>query len=221
MKYLILISLLLACTGYKLRSKKNPFNQFGINSISIPMFYNFTNIPNASAIFTKKVFNSMLSYRELSIHSGSESTDAVLVGIIESRDKRNKTITPESQKEVSNIYDEQDLFEGKREDFLLPTSNRIKLNLRIIIIKHPSKEELEFLKKSIAKEAMSSKIIFNETIALTDSYNLRELKGSSVNETRRNLQVLGTQNRGVQQSSIENMAKKAASSFEDMILYAF
>ena len=162
----------------------------------------------------------MLSYRELSIYSGNRSSDAVLVGIIESRDKRKRTITPESQKEVSNIY-EDDLFEGKREDFLLPTSNRIKLSLRIIIIKHPTSEELEFIKKSIAREALSSKIIFNETIDLTESYNLREIKGDSTNETRRNIQVLGTQNRGVQQTSIENMAKKAASSFEDMILYAF
>lgn len=162
----------------------------------------------------------MLNYRELALYSGNHTSDAVLVGIIESRDKRNKTITPDTQKEVSNIY-EEDLFEGKRDDFLLPTSNRIKLNLRIIIIKHPTSEELEFLKKSIAREAMSSKIIFNETIALSGSYNLRELKGSDVNETKRNIQVLGTQNKGVQQASIQSMAKNAASSFEDMILYAF
>ena len=97
----------------------------------------------------------------------------------------------------------------------------MRLSLRIVIIKHPSKEELEFLKNSMAKDAKSSKIIFNETISLVDKYNLREVRSDDVAETRRNIQVLGTQNKGVQRESLKSIAKKAASTFEDMILYAF
>lgn len=162
----------------------------------------------------------MLDYRELNIYSGDEPTDAVLVGIIDSADKRKRTITPESPKEVQNIYGEE-IIGDRREEFLLPTSNVMRLALRIVIIKHPSKEELEFLKNSMAKDAKSSKIIFNETISLVDKYNLREVRSDDVAETRRNIQVLGTQNKGVQRESLKSIAKKAASTFEDMILYAF
>lgn len=213
MKYILIVAILLGCSGYKLRSKKNPFSQFGITSLSIPMFYNFSNLPNVSPIFTKKIFNKMLSYKELKIYSGNKPTDAVLVGIIDSRDKRKNTVTPENQKSVFNTYGEE-IFEDKREEFLLPTTNKIRLRLRIIIIKHPTKEELDFLKKSIGSTALSSKIIFNETIDLTETYNIKENKEEGI-------QVLGTQNRGVQQGSIESLAEKAAASFEDMILYAF
>lgn len=213
MKYILILVILLGCTGYKLRSKKNPFNQFGINSLSIPMFYNFSNLPNLSPVFTKKIFNKMLSYKELQIHSGHVPADAVLVGIIDSSDKRENTVTPLNQKSVFNTYGE-DTFEGKRPEFILPTTNQIRLKLRILIIKHPTNEELEFLKKSVASEAMSSKIIFNETITLVDMYNIKE-------NTDEGIQVLGTQNRGVQQYSIDTIASKAAASFEDMILYAF
>lgn len=220
MKIILIIAILTGCSGYKLRSKKNPFSQYGISSLSIPMFHNFSNLPNASAIFTKEIFNSMLDYRELTVRSGFQGTDAVLVGIIESGAKKKNTIITDSQKEVSNIYGEDFIGEG-REDLILPTSNRMRLNLRVVIIKHPTKEELDFLKTSIAKDAMGSKIIFNETIALNGRYNLREILGENDAETRRNIQVLGTQNRGVQQESLKSLAQKAASSFEDMILYAF
>ncbi len=57
-------------------------------------------------------------------------------------------------------------------------------------------------------------MIFNERIFLSENFNLKEFQSGS-------LEVLGTQNRGIQKLALKNMAEQAARSFQDMILYAF
>lgn len=219
MKYLLIIMILTSCSGYKLRSKNNPFAQFGIKSVSIPMFHNFSSIAGVSPTFTKSIYRSMLSYKGLTIKSGNARSDAVLIGIIDSAAKRKETIIPGNQKSAFNTYNRDrarngDLFEGRREEFVVPTSNQVELQMRIIIIKHPTPEEIEFLKKSLALNAKNSKIIFNESFPLVDIYNIKENQGAGIS-------VLGTQNRGVREASLNKLARKAATSFEDTILYAF
>ena len=214
MKYLLLFILFLSCSGYKLRSRSNPFLQFGIKSVRVPMFYNFSNIAGVSPKFTKSIYNSLLSYKDLTIKGGSSRTaDAVLIGIVDSRPERKKTIVPRNQKSAFNTYG-REIFEGQREEFVVPTSNQIELEMRIIIIKHPTQKELELLLKPETRVAVGNKIIFNKTFKLFDTYNIKENSGAGVD-------VLGTQNSGVRSASLNKLALKAATSFEDTILYAF
>ena len=155
----------------------------------------------------------MTDYKGLKLKSGKHATDAILIGVLESSDKRNDTISTDSFRKVENAFDETNL-NPARDNFFIPSSNRVKLRLRVIVIKHPTQEEIDFLKSSYGKNAISSKIIFNEVINLSEQYNLKEIEGEIS-------PVLGTQNRGVLQSAITSMADKAASNFKDMILYAF
>jgi len=101
-----------------------------------------------------------------------------------------------------------------REDFVIPSSNSINMYLRIIVIKHPTNEEIKFLQTEYGDKALSSKIIFNERMSLSTVYSLKQYEGESIS-------VLGTQNEGLFRQSIDLLAKKAADNFRDMILYAF
>lgn len=213
MRFLILFSLLLSCAGYKFRDKENPFMQFGIRSISVPMFYNHSSFANVEGVFTKEIFNTMLDYKGLTIKSGQKNTDAVLIGIVESATRRKDSVTPNIYSSVKNVYG-GDVFKGKRDDLYISSQNQINLRLRIIVIKQPTKEEIIFLSTKIGEKALGSKIIFNETIALTTTQSLKQLTGESI-------KVIGTQNRGIERKSINTLAENAASSFKDMILYAF
>jgi hypothetical protein len=213
MKYFVLFIILTSCAGYRYRNKENPFIQFGIRTLSVPMFYNHSSLHNVSGVFTKEIFNTMINYKGLELRSGNAPADAVLIGIVESAPKLNETVSSEAFKSVINSYGE-DVFNEKRKNFNLPSVNRVSLSVRIIVIKQPSKEEIQFLKTSYGKGVISSKIIFNEVISLSGNYNLKENEGQGI-------KVLGTQNRGIQQATVKDLALNAATSFKDMILYAF
>jgi hypothetical protein len=213
MKILLLLVIITSCAGYSFKEKNNPFNQFGIESISVPMFYNHTNFPALSGVFTKEIFHTLSDFKELMIYSGMETTDAVLIGVIESADKKRETVITDGRKSVKNMYGE-DIIGENREDFLLPTTNLLNIRLRLIVIKHPTIEEIKFFQTEIGSKALSSKVIFNEVVNLKTSYTLNELDQSAIS-------VLGTQNRSIQRETLHNLALSAANSFKDMILYAF
>jgi hypothetical protein len=213
MRILLLLLIISSCAGYSFKEKNNPFNQFGIESISVPMFYNHTNFPGLSGAFTKKIFHTLSDFKELMIYSGLKSTDAVLIGIIESPDKKRETVITDGRNKVQNTYGE-DVIGQNRSDFLLPTKNKLNLRLRLIVIKHPSSEEIKFFQTKIGEKALSSKVIFNEVVDLKTSYTLSELDQSAIS-------VLGSQNRGIQKEALRGLADTAANSFKDMILYAF
>ncbi len=77
-----------SCAGYQFKSKDNPFAQYGIKKIYVPMFYNHTNVPQVSASFTKEITRTLLEFKKLRIVDNPKSADAVLVGIVESRLKK-------------------------------------------------------------------------------------------------------------------------------------
>lgn len=213
MKLFFIFYFLTACAGYTYRDKENPFMQFGIRSISVPMFYNHSSFANVEGVFTKEILNTMLGYKSLILKSGKQPADAVLIGIVSSPDRRKDAATPNIFSSVKNIYG-NNVFEGRRDDLYVPTQNTMQLSLRIIVIKQPTKEEIVFLSTKLGEKAIGSKIIFNEVIALNGTQSLKQFTGDS-------MKVIGTQNRGVERSVIETMAKNAAGNFKDMILYAF
>jgi hypothetical protein len=177
------------------------------------MFYNHSNFGNVSGVFTKEIFQTLMEFKDLRIMSGNQPADAVLIGIIESKDKKKESVKTAASNRVQSTYGES-IIGSNREDFVIPSVKTVGLSIRIIVIKHPTKEEISFLQKDIARTAINSKIIFNEIIGLSESYSMKGLKGEAT-------KVLGTQNRGVERQTMGSLAKKAASSFKDMILYAF
>lgn len=215
-KYLSLILLLVlsgGCAGYRFQSKNNPFAQYGIKSISVPMFYNKSNFADVTGPFTKEIYKTLLEFKNLKLSTTPENADAVLIGIVESRAKKKESIIVRNRRRAEAVFGTDSLGD-ERQDFLVPSVNQIGLRLRIIVIKHPTPTEIKFFQTQFSKNAISSKVIFNETFALNRSYNLKELRGDAID-------VLGTQNRGVEKQQILFMAEGAAQSFKDMILYAF
>jgi hypothetical protein len=201
-----------SCADYRFQTLDNPFYQYGINSISVPMFYNQSNFANVSPAFTKEVYKMLSGFKGLRAQGGNANSDATLIGIIESKDSRKISRRATDPRSVKNIAG-SDL--GKRGDFYIPTTNNLSLTLRVIVIKKPSKEEINLLKSNLGKQDfISSKIIFSEVIPVAASFTRELLTGDagSVNHT---------QNLGAQRKSLNAMAKSASESFREMILYAF
>lgn len=204
---------LLSCSGYRFQSNKNPFAQYSIKTLSVPMFYNKSNLGNVSGAFTTKIFRTLTPYSGLTLIEGNGPADAVLIGVIESNEKRKDSILTETSRFVDGSFG-NDFLEGKRNDFLVPSSLRVMANLRIMVIKHPTQEEIEFLQTDTGAKALSSKVIFNEVIPLSAVVPLKRRSGESIS-------VIGSQNRGVYKVGIDRMATQAALNFKNMILYAF
>lgn len=214
MKIILILSLFISsCSGYRFQKKTNPFSQYGIRSISVPMFYNHSSFNNVSGMFTKEIFSTLTEFKDLRITSGRSASDAVLIGIVESDLKHKESTRTKASKSVKNTYGNEVIGE-KREDFFIASVNEIRVSLRIIVIKHPTREEIEFLQTEMGQNALNSRIIFNERISIAESYNLKELQGEAT-------KVLGAQNRGLKKATLDNLAKSAAGNFKDMILYAF
>ena len=208
--FLIFLS---SCAGYRFQNKSNPFAQYGIKSISVPMFHNKSNFAEVSGAFTREIFKTLLEFNELKLSKSPAQADAVLVGIIESRSKRRESIVNINSKRAESTFGEGTLG-ASREDFFVPSVNQMQLTLRIIVIKHPTEADIKFFQNKMSQNMLSSRVIFNENIPLSRNYLLKELSGDGI-------KVLGSQNRGVERQQIQILAQSAANSFKDMILYAF
>lgn len=211
--YLIIALISGSCADYRFQKLDNPFYQYGINSISIPMFYNQSNFSNVSPAFTKEVYKMLSGFKGLKAQTGKNNSDATLIGIIESKDSLKESRTATDPRSVKNIADSD--LGTQRGDFYVPSTNTLSMVLHVIVIKKPSLEEIKLLQSNLGKaNFISSKIIFKESIPVSTSFTREILTGSSA-------VVNHSQNMGAQRKSIYTMAKTTAETFREMILYAF
>lgn len=201
-----------SCAGYRFQEKSNPFGQYGVKSISVPMFYNQSNFVNFSAPMTKEVYQMLSGFSGLKLYSGHEKADAVLVGIIDSPDNVRTSHRAKNLRSAKNAVGE--LIGDGRDDFYIPSTTELVASLRIILIKNPSEREIELLRTSMGRFALGPRIIVNEMIPLSGSFT-RELYGADA------VDVNDTQNRSAKEETMGEMAERAAQSFRDLILYAF
>lgn len=215
MKFIVILLFLTACSGYRFTQQDNPLAQYGVKSLSVPMFYNYSNIPEVSGHFTKEIYRLLTSYSGLKLKSGyHQDTDAVLIGIINSPEKMFETLTPANLRVAQSRA--EDAIGDKRQQFYIPGTSEVKLTLQVILIKKPTEEELTLLRSGLSdKIRLTSKVIFNESLPLKSQFT-RE-----VFDKNRGLEVTGTQNAGIQRKVVRSLAEQAALSVRDMILYAF
>lgn len=213
LKFLILF-LIAGCSGYRFSQQENPLSQYGIQSLSVPMFYNYSNLSEVHTDFTRETYRLLTGFSGLKLINGyKKSADAVLIGIIKSPEKMAETVRP------SNLRLAQEKAKNSigpsRSDFYIPGASNVLVYLHVIVIKKPTEEELALLKSGIGDQLKStSKIIFNEVIPLTIQYTREILDDEGT-------QVTGTQNFGVQRKILKNLSEQAAYHVRDMILYAF
>lgn len=211
---LTLLFLLSACSGYRFSQQDNPLSQYGIQSLSVPMFYNYSNMSEVHADFTRETYRLLTSFSGLKLINGyKKNADAVMIGIIKSPEKIAETIRPSNPRVAQGKAKES--IGTKRERFYIPGTSDVQLFLQIIVIKKPTEEELALLKSGIGDQIkMTSKVIFNELIPLRIQYTREVMDGAGT-------QIIATQNLGVQRKIVKNLSEQAANSVRDMILYAF
>ncbi len=208
-----MICLLCSCSGYRFTQQENPLAQYGINSLSVPMFYNYSNLGEVSADFTRETYRMLTNFSALRLHSGyDKNSDAVMIAIIKSPDKLSDTKASSS---IVVAREKVPQAVGNREKFSIPSATTMSLFINVIVIKKPTEEELALLKSGIGdKIKLTSRVIFNDTIPLTSTYTREILAGNGID-------VNSTQNAGIQRKIVKNLAETAATSIRDMILYAF
>lgn len=230
MRWFIVLWLLAGCSGYRFTQQDNPLSQYGIQSLSIPMFYNYSNFNGVSGEFTQETYRLLSGFSGLKLHSGFKSSDdAILIGIIKSPEKSFEALRPanlsEAQTRAKNA-----LSGGKaRQKFSVPSTTELVLALQVIVIKKPTEEELALLRSGIGDQIKGSpRVVFNEMIPLRQQFNREILddqiaidaNGNSVAGIR-GTNVIATQNFGVERKTLKDLSIQAATSIRDMILYAF
>ena len=203
------------CGRYKFVQGHNPFAQYGIESVTIPLFFNKSAIPNTAGVFTSEFFKLLTSYHNLKVYSGvQKNTDALLLGIISSPQYKNETILVEGQKKVQTLVPSGDI--GQRNDFFTPTRNKVILTLRVILIKNPTGKDIQLFQSPLIDAIdRHPKVIFDELIPLGISFN-REFKPRKKGGVT-NL----TNNLGILNKSIETLAVNGRNYFKEIIINAF
>jgi hypothetical protein len=214
MRWIMIMLFLFGCSGYRFTQQNNPLSQYGIQSLSVPMFYNYSNMPEVTGHFTRETYKLLAGYSGLKLSTGySENTDAVLIGIIRSREKTSNSQRPMSLRVAKNQAPRA--VGAERGKFYVPGSTDLGIVLQLIIIKKPNEEELALLRSDLGPHITSnSRLIFNEMLPLNSQYT-REILD------RPGTEVIATQNAGLQRRTVKSLAESAATSIRDTILYAF
>ena len=210
----MILYLVTGCSGYRFTQQENPLSQYGIQSLSIPMFYNYSNLSGVSGEFTRETYRLLTSYSGLKLISGySEDSDAVLIGIIKTQERLKDSLRPGSMRVAKG---QAPVSVGSdRQNFYIPGSTSINVVLQVIVIKKPTEEEIALLKSGIGDQIeQTSRVIFNVALPLTSQFTREVLDGEGTD-------VIATQNSGIQRRTVRTLAEQAALSIRDMILYAF
>jgi hypothetical protein len=140
---LFLLIFQLGCSGYYLKKNNNPFEQYNITSLYVPLFYNHSNLPFASAELTRAFINELMPLKGIKIVTNkAEPADAILLGIFSSTPEMSKTYRTArtaliKSEDYSNI--------GTREDFLVPSETKGTFNLQIMVLRAATDEQIEYL----------------------------------------------------------------------------
>ena len=218
-KPLLLIILLIqfGCSGYRPALRRNPFASLGIHSLSIPQFVNNSIFPAASGDFTKEIIRLLSEYPELKITIGEDnSTDAMLIGILDSKQKKRDALTPEGHKLTSGALD-QSL--GERKNLSFPTSSSYGISLRLILIKAPTSHELALVKSSLVQYVVTGpKIMFNNIFELNGRYTHAVNSNNHINDAG----ILNfTKTHKNRELSMKGLAESMAANFKGVVLNAF
>lgn len=208
---------LASCAGYHFNTNNNPLIGYDIRSVAVPMFVNRSVIPELAAPITKEIIFALNDYSGLRVFSGeSEVADAVLIGIIESRDHYNKTV-----RTTQTLFTDDTLKSsvGDRSPFYYPVQTTYEFSLKVILIKRPSKEELQLLATDLGQfMKVNPKVVMMDTINLSGSFSRAVGETTSANAVGKTNFV---KNKGVFEKSIQETAVSAAKTFKQVVLNAF
>lgn len=212
-----LMILLTSCSGYQVVKNQNPFEDQGIYSITVPMFINKSSVSHVSGPFTQETVRMLNSINGLKTYTGEvKNADAILIGVINSKAKRRDVFQRESE-----IFTEGELEEsiGGRTQFYVPSSTKVTLNVQFYLIKDPTYFEKKLVKSELGKYlTQHPKILFNSNIGVSGTFT-REIESTS------DIDGAGITNfsrtKHAFEEAIESMAKSAAQSLKQTVIYVF
>ncbi|MDD4974793.1 MAG: hypothetical protein PHY93_10610 [Bacteriovorax sp.] len=213
---LVLISLT-NCSGYHFNTNNNPLIGYDIKTVAVPMFINRSVLPQLAAPMTKEIILALNNYSGLKVLSGdNENADAVLIGILESRDHYNEVITT-----TQTLFTEGDISKsiGNRSPFYYPVQTTYNFSLRIILIKRPTAEELALFTSDLGRGVLvHPKIVLEDTIVLTGNF---ARVASPTNTVTAAGEVNFVKNKGIFDKSLQDTCYQAAQTFKQVVLNAF
>ena len=214
---LILSTILTSCAGYKVVNDKNPYKEWGILSISIPMFINRSSIVGVSPHLTESIKRVLEEETSLKVYAGNDGkSDAVLVGIIDSANQYRELYKTTTSKYISGNLEDSI---GEREPFYIPTQQKYNLNITLVLVRRPRTEDMKIIESELLKHLyVGGKFIFNKRIDLSGSYS-REIK-STTNPDHGGI-VGFTNAQGNLQRSYKSLGDAAARIFREEILNVF
>jgi hypothetical protein len=200
-----------------LRVTDNPFAQYGINTVAVPMFLNNSNIPRIATSLSNEIIKVLDDYSALKLYPGEFiSADGILLGIIDSKRSQKETF------QVSNrIFTEGKQKEslGDRRQFYIPSSIKYEATLRLILIRNPSGDDVKLARSNLRAYLQTGpKIVFNETFPLNGVYDLNIAENNSPDDGG---VVNGTKNRYALENSLNGLAVATAQNVRRVLLDAF
>ncbi|MBI2521925.1 MAG: hypothetical protein HYV97_16030 [Bdellovibrio sp.] len=208
------------CTGYRPVQAKNPLYYYGITSVSVPQFINKSIIPSISGPLTKSIFLVLARYPGLTVYAGENpKADAVLIGIIESKDHREKVYNHGISRHFINENSSLKGSIGNRPGFYVNGESTYSVNLRLILIKNPDWQSVSLAQSDLGSQLLASpQIILNESLGLRGSFshaldsNVGPDDGGVVNFTK---------TKGIYDQSLQSMGQTAADWFRGVVMNAF
>lgn len=209
--------LLSGCAGYRIRREVNPFAQYQIERVAVPMFVNRSSFPLLSGVLTSEIRMMLADFPGLAISASEDpSADAVLVGIIDSPDS-----LIQASKNIGTTFIAGDLKEsiGDRAAYYLPTVSTLDFSLTLVLIKKPSKEDLELIDTPFLPFlSRNPKVIFTEQITLNTSYSRTIQETLSPDSPGL---VNATRNQKNKERALKAIAKSASSQLKEVVIRAF
>ncbi|MBC7537859.1 MAG: hypothetical protein H7281_03505 [Bacteriovorax sp.] len=208
---------LTSCSGYHFNTNNNPLIGYDIRTVSVPMFINRSVLPQLAAPMTKEITLALNDYTGLKVISGdNQNADAVLIGILESKDHYNDVV-----KTTQTLFTEGDISKsiGNRSPFYYPVQTTYNFALRIILIKRPSPEELALFTSDLGRMIkVHPKIVLEDTINLSGNF---ARVASPTNTATAPGEVNFVKNKGIFDKSLQDTCYQAAQTFKQVVLNAF
>ncbi|MBC7429863.1 MAG: hypothetical protein H7336_14710 [Bacteriovorax sp.] len=208
---------LASCAGYHFNTNNNPLLGYDIRSVAVPMFVNRSALPELAAPMTREITFALNEYSGIKVMSGdNDNADAVLIGILDSRDHYNEVV-----KTTNQLFTDDTIKTsiGARNPFYYPIETSYEFALQIILIKRPSKEELQLLTTDLGLYMkINPKVVLMDTIPLTGKFS--RVVGDNVSSDSPG-KTNFVKNKGLFEKSIQDTAAGAAKTFKQVVLNAF
>ncbi len=211
----IVLLLLFSCSGYKIVKNENNFKKYGLKSISIPMFYNQSILPNVTGSFTNAFSRELNTIKNLEIKSpNSTNVDGYFVGIIRSSQTEKNVIKRGLSARIKDIAP----LNAPLNENLVPLSNSLVLTLEIYLIRRNASSQslISRIREKNHPELLNQhpSIILKRLIKIDTNF-VREFYDGA------NSVVNATQYQGTLAKVVEREARKSAIDFKDSVRNVF